>query len=197
VPTVKSAVIIFTSIGLIFIIIGSILVAYSKEIVEASVRYDDADGCKGATWDNPKVCEVSLEISDDMQAPVFFYYELHNYYQNHRRYVKSKSNDQLKGKDMSKGDLADCDPVISMGDLGRRREDMQGGWTLDDSEPANPCGLIAKSIFNDTFELHVNNTRVTILEHGIAWPSDKDRKFKRTDDNWQEKQWLDVEDGTY
>ena len=159
------------------------------------MRYDNADGCSGATWDSPKTCDVELDISDDMQAPVFFYYELHNYYQNHRRYVKSKSNNQLKGDDLGTGDLADCDPVISMSDLGRRPEDMQGAFALKSSDPANPCGLIAKSFFNDTFQLYLNNTRITVLEHGIAWPSDKERKFKRVSSDWQKKQWLDVEDG--
>ena len=34
----------------------------------------------------------------DMVAPVFMYYELDNFFQNHRRYVESRDNTQLKGK---------------------------------------------------------------------------------------------------
>jgi hypothetical protein len=33
-----------------------------------------------------------------MKAPVFFYYQLDNFYQNHRRYVKSKNYKQLMGE---------------------------------------------------------------------------------------------------
>lgn len=32
-----------------------------------------------------------------MAAPVYFYYQLANFYQNHRRYVKSRSDGQLRG----------------------------------------------------------------------------------------------------
>merc|ERR1711871_1076910 len=34
-----------------------------------------------------------------MTKPVYVYYELVNFYQNHRRYVKSRSDDQLRGVD--------------------------------------------------------------------------------------------------
>jgi hypothetical protein len=34
-------------------------------------------------------------VKEKMKAPVYVYYELDNFYQNHRRYVKSRSDDQL------------------------------------------------------------------------------------------------------
>ena len=37
-----------------------------------------------------------------MKAPVYFYYKLENFYQNHRRYVKSRNDDQLAGKVLTK-----------------------------------------------------------------------------------------------
>ena len=30
-------------------------------------------------------CKISLTVSKDLKAPVYVYYELENYYQNHRR----------------------------------------------------------------------------------------------------------------
>jgi len=33
-----------------------------------------------------------------MKPPIYVYYELSNYYQNHRRYVKSRSSLQLRGE---------------------------------------------------------------------------------------------------
>ena len=36
-------------------------------------------------------------VTEEMKAPVYMYYKLRNFYQNHRRYVKSRSDSQLKG----------------------------------------------------------------------------------------------------
>ena len=42
-----------------------------------------------------------------------------------------------------------------------------------------PCGLVAKSVFTDTYTLKSSNgTRIPINENGIAWESDKEYKFK-------------------
>lgn len=49
--------------------------------------------------------------------------------------------------------------------------------------PAFPCGLVAKSLFNDTFTLYKGNESdsanlITINTDDIAWESDKENKFK-------------------
>lgn len=56
-----------------------------------------------------------------------------NYYQNHRRYVKSINTAQLRGDATSFSSLqnGDCKPVATDGTL-----------------PVYPCGLIANSVFN-------------------------------------------------
>lgn len=52
----------------------------------------------------------------------------------------------------------------------------------DDGEtkPIAPCGAIANSLFSDTFSLYSNDhkTNVSLERTGIAWPSDRDIKFK-------------------
>lgn len=55
--------------------------------------------------------------------------------------------------------------------------------TLDPNSPAIPCGLIAKSMFNDTFHLFnkATNKEVEITSSGIAWPSDLDGRYKNID----------------
>ena len=53
-----------------------------------------------------------------MTAPIYVYYQLDNFYQNHRRFVKSRSNEQLMGNNLSVADLDDCDPVKQNRDLG-------------------------------------------------------------------------------
>jgi LEM3 (ligand-effect modulator 3) family / CDC50 family len=41
-----------------------------------------------------------------------------------------------------------------------------------------PCGLVAKSFFNDTYTLKGPNGSIPINDKGIAWESDKEYKFK-------------------
>ena len=40
-------------------------------------------------------CTISIEVPKQMDPPIYMYYKLTNYYQNHRRYVKSRSDQQL------------------------------------------------------------------------------------------------------
>lgn len=37
---------------------------------------------------------------------------------------------------------------------------------------ASPCGLIAKSLFNDTYILKFDGDRIPIAETDISWPND-------------------------
>jgi len=55
---------------------------------------------------------------------------------------------------------------------------------MDDSLPATPCGLVAKSVFNDTFTLKKveddgSTPEIEIIQKDIAWDSDIAYKFKR------------------
>jgi len=52
-----------------------------------------------------------------MKAPVFVYYQLDNFYQNHRRYVKSKDYKQLMGEKIAIDDLGQCDPIKTNANL--------------------------------------------------------------------------------
>lgn len=45
----------------------------------------------------PGYCSRTITIPEDFSGDVFFYYGLKNYYQNHRRYVKSRNDKQLLG----------------------------------------------------------------------------------------------------
>jgi len=73
------------------------------------------------TWCSRK--ENIIHIPKDIEGKVFLYYQLDNFYQNHRRYVKSRSNTQLDGggtpkKIMSYKEISgDCDPVSKNEDL--------------------------------------------------------------------------------
>lgn len=47
----------------------------------------------------------------------------------------------------------------------------------NNSKPIVPCGLIAWSLFNDTYKFAINNKFVEVDKKDIAWKSDKNHKF--------------------
>eukprot|EP01115_Flamella_aegyptia_P011914 TRINITY_DN57508_c0_g1_i1.p1 TRINITY_DN57508_c0_g1~~TRINITY_DN57508_c0_g1_i1.p1 ORF type:complete len:226 (-),score=14.02 TRINITY_DN57508_c0_g1_i1:228-905(-) len=160
--TPKPVIITFLVLGVIFIPIGAVLLDASNRVVEVGKRYDNLENCPINS-----TCTITIEVKEKMTAPVYFYYKLTDYYQNHRRYVKSRNDAQLRGdKVYTFSSLEDCDPIKS----------------LDGSSKAEnfylPCGLIAWSKFNDTFEFKKNNTLIPLRKNGIAWESDSDKKFK-------------------
>lgn len=65
-----------------------------------------------------------------LQGTVYLYYGLNNFYQNHRRYVKSRDDYQLLGR-LSDNPSSDCDP-----------------FRINNNKPIAPCGAIANSLFN-------------------------------------------------
>ena len=174
VPTITSTTITFISFGIIFIIIGIIILIYSNKIHEVSVRYDTE-----CTKINSE-CNTKITIDKKIEKDVMVYYQVNNFYQNHRRYVKSKSDDQLKGKSVSLKsikDSGDCDPVITNADMGVT--ESVNHKPLNPNDVAVPCGLIAKSYFKDTFKLKdPNNNEIKIYSTDIAWKADRELKYK-------------------
>eukprot|EP00300_Choanocystis_sp_HF-7_P024526 c25_g1_i2.p3 GENE.c25_g1_i2~~c25_g1_i2.p3 ORF type:complete len:225 (+),score=40.61 c25_g1_i2:313-987(+) len=107
-----------------------------------------------------------------MQAPIYVYYQLTNYYQNHRRYVKSRNDAQLLGKPPSEwSKIEDCLPRRAVNE--DRDKGSRARWFL-------PCGLIAWTSFNDTFNITAvgASTSIPWRKTGIAWETDKSAKFR-------------------
>lgn len=96
--------------------------------------------------------------------------------------------------------LGDCDPVISVGDLWEHQKHSVSGHPLKDTDPAIPCGLIAKSMFNDTFLLRDDSgKKIPIEETNIAWASDIQHRFQNMKEvpdgrRWKDVQWQDMTD---
>lgn len=147
---------------------------YTRCALDASSTLSPhADGAMTAwSYDAPsRICQVQFTVPKDMQAPVFLYYRLTNFYQNHRRYVKSVDEAQLAGQQS----IVDCSPL-----------DINPNNNL----PYYPCGLVANSLFNDTIgagSLSADYKKFAIAQTGsatgsnnyaftstgISWPSDQ------------------------
>ena len=57
---------------------------------------------------------------------------------------------------MDGGGLSDCDPIIYMNSTGRTKF-INVNAPFNPGMPAFPCGLVAKSYFNDTYKLDFKN----------------------------------------
>mmetsp|Transcript_66060 Transcript_66060/g.123220 ORF Transcript_66060/g.123220 Transcript_66060/m.123220 type:complete len:431 (+) Transcript_66060:122-1414(+) len=155
------------STGVAFVLIGVILLVIAGGIVEYSQDYTQlAPGGIG---------EFDISISETMEPPIWVYYQLDGFFQNHRRHMKSVEFEQLrKGKDavdLDEDDLESCDPWISSG-----------------RGPIHyPCGLKAMNVFNDSFTLQVSGQdggwellEIDSSASSIAWETDVDN-FRNID----------------
>ena len=104
----------------------------------------------------PFLRQLKFKVEQDVNSDLNVYYQLTNYYQNHRVYVSSRSADQLQGKtaDETKA-LKDCTNKVYS----------------NTSQLLYPCGLIANSFFTDTITISTHS----MVESGISWPSDKNK----------------------
>ena len=80
---------------------------------------------------------MQFDIPYTLEHTVLLYYKMTNFFQNHRRYVKSIDLNQLKGQFVSFGSLesGDCKPITTV-------------ETPEGKKAYYPCGLIANSVFN-------------------------------------------------
>ncbi|KAF3290008.1 hypothetical protein TWF970_003740 [Orbilia oligospora] len=210
--TPKTVLPLFFAVGIIFAPIGGLLLWASEQVQELVIDYTECASGIGSNRDfvripaekiqrnfykptvetkqdpqwkfvsnvtrignrqvNNTVCTLKFQLEADMTAPVLLYYRLTNFYQNHRRYVKSVNEEQLRGNAVGAGTLdtsESCAPLAV---------DSAGKIIY-------PCGLMANSVFNDTFGSPVlvqkrggTGSEEEIYEmtnKGIAWPSDRDR----------------------
>lgn len=178
----------FFVIGVAFIPIGIGVLWCSNNVREAKSDYTEcvsvgesrtcADFIKDNQTSKTCQCQVEIDITEDWQGEVYMYYGLTNFYQNHRRYVKSRDDNQLLGNVLN-GPNSECSPF--------------------DKDPSGktyvPCGAIANSLFSDEIKLNylpqddTGPIPVGLIRKGIAWESDKEYKFKNPDlggKSWEE-----------
>ncbi|WOK98788.1 hypothetical protein Cni_G07500 [Canna indica] len=170
-PILTPAIVIstFCFLTIIFVPIGFASLTASRNVVEIVYEYDV--DCIPQEMQNDKLafiqssvtdkaCTKTLIVPKNMKAPVHVYYELDNFYQNHRRYVKSRNDKQLRSKEYER-ETTNCAPEA----------------TTSDGSPIVPCGLIAWSLFNDTYSFAINEKVIEVNKKNIAWKSDKEHKF--------------------
>eukprot|EP00933_Yihiella_yeosuensis_P022232 TRINITY_DN17499_c0_g1_i3.p1 TRINITY_DN17499_c0_g1~~TRINITY_DN17499_c0_g1_i3.p1 ORF type:complete len:411 (-),score=32.25 TRINITY_DN17499_c0_g1_i3:875-2107(-) len=167
-----SVVILYFVFGVVCIALGVYIFTQSQAVVE--LRYDYSS----LAHDSPNIGHFDLEVDRDMEPPILVYYEIQGFHQNHRRYIKSLSNPQLKGGDqvstLPEKYSKDCHP-----------------WPTDSTgrRVNYPCGLVAQSVFNDSFAIiskapkgnTYSSIQVDSSSKTIAWPADIHGRYKNAD----------------
>lgn len=97
IPSLTKTITLFFVFSGIFIAIGTPMIIMSNQIIEVTIDYDNI--C------TTPICDVSFSIPQAMQAPIFVFYQLEDYYQNHRMYANSVSQKQLVGDIVSLSDV--------------------------------------------------------------------------------------------
>lgn len=139
---------------------GDIPKKYVSEHFKSSNGSDKKPKWKLVDGDNNELtCQIQFDVPNDVRGPVYLYYKLTNFFQNHREYVGSFDLSQLKGEAVDAGSInSDCDPLK----------------TNDEGKPYYPCGLIANSMFNDTFSSpYTSDGEFSMTDTDISWASDR------------------------
>jgi len=151
----------YISSGVVFFSVGIVLLLTSQSVEEYVVDYTDLP------TDRHGVGTFDIKVDRDMEPPIWVYYQLDGFHQNHRRYVKSRSNKQFSEGDdpnsqTSEKDIPSCEPWVKTGD-----------------QVNFPCGVVARSVFNDTYALSVRSPDQGVLRLAvdskaatIAWGAD-------------------------
>lgn len=66
-------------------ILGILIFVAANQIDKIEIRYDDK--CKVSSIMS---CTLSFTLEKDYKSPIYFYYRLTKFYQNHRRFVAAK-----------------------------------------------------------------------------------------------------------
>lgn len=201
---------IYLLIAVVFVIVGGCLLAEANTVSEVTIWYHDCSkkaptgqnqwhdmpqeywiqhfkNFKNYTvapqWrytndpdDNSEekgTCHIRFTTPRELKKTVYLNYMLDNFSANHRRYVLSFSENQIRGIAASYDDIHDgaginCKPLS---------KNPEGKLYY-------PCGLIANSLFNDTFpdeliNVRDNSERYPLSKKDINWRSDK-KRFQKT-----------------
>lgn len=99
-PTFKCLLIMYLLFAFVLILFGSIMIGMARSINDVRVRYDLK--CESQVASPP--CTFTFTPDTTLKEPNF-YYELENFYANHRNFVKSRSYEQLRADTTESDDI--------------------------------------------------------------------------------------------
>jgi len=169
------SIILCSSLAALLIVIGIPVFVFGRMIPQTDPFY--YEDC------STPICLVNITVDEKFPTPIYVYLHFYGIYHNHRTYVKSRDEKQLRAA--SSDSVPDCPPLSAYSDydgaLGDFPNATLGGLVL------YPCGLVATSFSTDSIlsscviragSSASNCTAVADwTSSGIAFTSDKNSKF--------------------
>ncbi|CAK9018579.1 unnamed protein product [Durusdinium trenchii] len=171
-------------IGILFCCMGLGTLLVSLSASQLRILYDgpanEIDG-RSSSWDfmgqnvvlpchAPSSCTYTMKLPIDLEPPIQVYYEVKPFWQNYFSYMSSVVRPQLHGHLAQDQALQRC---------------AQHSRVTSSGEEIFPCGLMATSVFNDTFAIrdtyidtespqmpiwrHFENPPEYLKEPGFSW----------------------------
>lgn len=168
---------LYFAIAFVFMPLGSVIIVGTSKIQVYSSPTYPSENCTRTGGEQLHECSITFMLPKVFPAPSYFYYSLTNFHQNHRKYAKSRSDIMNQGiLPEAFLDVEGCPPWLY------KNESTGGEDGFDPSELRYPCGLTARSFFNDTFKLCRDENckeMVKTTDKGIALHTDVAHKFNR------------------
>lgn len=138
-------------------ILAAVLLGAAPSVPEYSVSYRTGDTSK------------LIDIETDISAPALFSYQIPHFYSNRKQYIENKDN-FIVGSLISRYECTDAKER----DVAWRRPGDAGFAALLNGRYFRPCGLVALSMFTDTFQLEntATNQMIILDEKNVALPKD-------------------------
>lgn len=157
--------------------------------------------------DSINECIIEFEIKETLSNRVSLYLEFDNYYANHKDYVKSRDYPQMRNASSYKN-YTTCDGAKYIKEIFDYDESKYYSFgqlvfdktlnkstlvreKLDGNSIAIPCGLQAKTFFNDSISIFFNNENIPINDTDITNEFDRKLVFNPPDDAWK-YHWIDI-----
>ncbi|KAI9360376.1 CDC50/LEM3 family [Zopfochytrium polystomum] len=190
----KGIIPLYFAVGVVFIPIGvwlylasdkvkEVLVDYSSCSVNGTFNYPITNWAYNATSRN---CTIDFKIDEDITGPVYLYYRLTAFNQNHRLFLKSYDYRQLEDSGGLTPD-GSCDPLSKPSQVSNYASiySWASNASLTDSAAfIYPCGRQANSYFNDFISdltpTSPAGSPISFSPSGIAWSTGSSRYKKST-----------------
>eukprot|EP01017_Pseudomicrothorax_dubius_P004556 TRINITY_DN10942_c0_g3_i15.p1 TRINITY_DN10942_c0_g3~~TRINITY_DN10942_c0_g3_i15.p1 ORF type:complete len:262 (-),score=49.85 TRINITY_DN10942_c0_g3_i15:9-794(-) len=166
-----------------------VIVTDARQSYEVQYFGEESSACKGGIG---TPCNFTITVTKRMDGPVYVFYRLAGVFQNYQSYLQSRDRSQSLGGDLKNKDY--CSPVITNKDANKNVS--WAGEKLNPSDVANPCGLMAYTLFSDNFTIvGPQGSSAKITSKNIAWSVDRENAQRPP--NSSKVQWVDTTDERY